>query len=325
MIRWLVRRALHLLIVVLGVYTALFLLLRLTGDPALLYVSEDAGPAQIQRVREQLGLADPLPVQYLRFLGRAMVGDFGLSLRHNQPALPLVLASLPATLELTGAALFLAALIGVPVGILSATRRNSVADHLCLVASLIGQCVPTFWLGIILILILTLDLGWLPSSGRGTLAHLLMPALTLGAYSIARVARLTRSSVLEVLNQDFVRTARSKGLAERVVILRHVLKNAAVTIVTILGLTDLHLAGRGGHHRNDLRLARCRPSPGPGGVRARLPDRPGYCLSHRRHGDGRHLGDRRAVRVARPAYHTCVDAALVAKAHRASGLMGSNA
>lgn len=243
MIRWLARRALHLLIVVLGVYTALFLLLRLTGDPALLYVSEDAGPVQIQRVREQLGLADPLPVQYLRFLGRAMVGDFGLSLRHNQPALPLVLASLPATLELTGAALFLAALIGVPVGILSATRRNSVADHLCLVASLIGQCVPTFWLGIILILILTLDLGWLPSSGRGTLAHLLMPALTLGAYSIARVARLTRSSVLEVLNQDFVRTARSKGLAERVVILRHVLKNAAVTIVTILGLTVSTLLG----------------------------------------------------------------------------------
>lgn len=243
MIRWLARRALHLLIVVLGVYTALFLLLRLTGDPALLYVSEDAGPAQIQRVREQLGLADPLPVQYVRFLGRAMVGDFGLSLRHNQPALPLVLASLPATLELTGAALFLAALIGVPVGILSATRRNSVADHLCLVASLIGQCVPTFWLGIILILILTLDLGWLPSSGRGTVAHLLMPALTLGAYSIARVARLTRSSVLEVLNQDFVRTARSKGLAERVVILRHVLKNAAVTIVTILGLTVSTLLG----------------------------------------------------------------------------------
>ena len=243
MIRWLARRALHLLIVVLGVYTALFLLLRLTGDPTLLYVSEDAGPAQIQRVREQLGLADPLPVQYLRFLGRAMVGDFGLSLRHNQPALPLVLASLPATLELTGAALFLAALIGVPVGILSATRRNSVADHLSLIASLIGQCVPTFWLGIILILILTLDLGWLPSSGRGTLAHLLMPALTLGAYSIARVARLTRSSVLEVLNQDFVRTARSKGLAERVVILRHVLKNAAITIVTILGLTVSTLLG----------------------------------------------------------------------------------
>ncbi len=243
MIRWLARRALHLLIVVLGVYTALFFLLRLTGDPALLYVSEDAGPAQIQRVREQLGLADPLPVQYVRFLGRAMVGDFGLSLRHNQPALPLVLASLPATLELTGAALFLAALIGVPVGILSATRRNSVADHLCLVASLIGQCVPTFWLGIILILILTLDLGWLPSSGRGTVAHLLMPALTLGAYSIARVARLARSSVLEVLNQDFVRTARAKGLAERVVILRHVLKNAAVTIVTILGLTVSTLLG----------------------------------------------------------------------------------
>jgi peptide/nickel transport system permease protein len=243
MIRWLARRALHLLIVVLGVYTALFLLLRLTGDPTLLYVSEDAGPAQIQRVREQLGLADPLPVQYLRFLGRAMVGDFGLSLRHNQPALPLVLASLPATLELTGAALFLAALIGVPVGVLSATRRNSMADHLSLVASLIGQCVPTFWLGITLILILSLDLGWVPSSGRGTLAHLLLPALTLGAYSIARVARLTRSSVLEVLNQDFVRTARSKGLAERAVILRHVLKNASITIVTILGLTVSTLLG----------------------------------------------------------------------------------
>jgi ABC-type dipeptide/oligopeptide/nickel transport system permease component len=243
MIRLLARRALHLVIVVVGVYTALFLLLRLTGDPALLYVSEDAGPAQIQRVREQLGLADPLPVQYVRFLGRAILGDFGLSLRYNQPALPLVLASLPATLELTGAALFLAALVGVPVGILSATRRNSVADHLSLVASLIGQCVPTFWLGIILILILALDLGLLPPSGRGTLAHVVMPALTLGAYSTARVARLTRSSLLDVLNQDFVRTAHSKGLAQRVVILRHVLKNAAIPIVTILGLTVSTLLG----------------------------------------------------------------------------------
>jgi peptide/nickel transport system permease protein len=243
MIRLLAQRTFHLLIVVLGVYTALFLLLRLTGDPALLYVSEDAGPAQIQRVREQLGLADPLPVQYVRFLGRAIVGDFGLSLRYNQPALPLVLAALPATLELTATALLLSGLVGVPVGILSATRRNSVADTLSLVASLIGQCVPTFWLGIILILVLALDLGVLPPAGRGTLAHVVMPALTLGAYSTARVARLTRSSVLEVLNQDFVRTAHAKGLARRVVILRHVLKNAAIPIVTILGLSVSTLLG----------------------------------------------------------------------------------
>jgi peptide/nickel transport system permease protein len=243
MVRLLTRRIVHVLIVVLGVYTALFLLLRLTGDPALLYVSEDAGPAQIQRVREQLGLADPLPVQYLRFLGRAAVGDFGVSLRYNQPALPLVLAAVPATLELTAAALFLSVLVGVPVGILSATRRNSAADRLSLVASLIGQCVPTFWLGIILILVLALSLGVLPPSGRGTLAHVVMPALTLGAYSTARVARLTRSSVLEVLNQDFVRTAHAKGLAQRVVILRHVLKNAALPIVTILGLSVSTLLG----------------------------------------------------------------------------------
>jgi peptide/nickel transport system permease protein len=243
MVRLLARRTFHLLIVVLGVYTALFLLLRLTGDPALLYVSEDAGPAQIQRVREQLGLADPLPLQYVRFLGRAIVGDFGLSLRYNQPALPLVLAAVPATLELTAAAMLLSAVVGVPVGILSATRRNSVADRLSLVASLVGQCVPTFWLGIILILFLALDLGLLPPSGRGTLAHVVMPALTLGAYSTARVARLTRSSVLEVLNQDFVRTARAKGLAQRVVILRHVLKNAALPIVTILGLSVSTLLG----------------------------------------------------------------------------------
>ena len=243
MVRLLARGIVHMLIVVLGVYTALFLLLRLTGDPALLYVSEDAGPAQIQRVREQLGLADPLPVQYLRFLGRAAVGDFGVSLRYNQPALPLVLAAVPATLELTAAALFLSALVGVPVGILSATRRNSMADRLSLVASLIGQCLPTFWLGIILILVFALGLGVLPSSGRGTLAHVVMPALTLGAYSTARVARLTRSSVLEVLNQDFVRTAHAKGLAQRVVILRHVLKNAALPIVTILGLSVSTLLG----------------------------------------------------------------------------------
>src|SRR5437867_2727665 len=243
MVRLLARRIVHVLIVVLGVYTALFFLLRLTGDPALLYVSEDAGPAQIRRVREQLGLADPLPVQYVRFLGRAMVGDFGLSLRYNQPALPLVLASVPATLELTAAALLVTALIGVPVGIVSATRRNSVADHLSLAASLVGQCVTTFWLGILLILIFSLTLGVLPASGRGTLTHVLMPALTLGAYSAARVARLTRSSVLDVLGQEFVRTARSKGLAERAVILRHVLKNAAIPIVAILGLSVSTLLG----------------------------------------------------------------------------------
>ena len=243
MIRLATRRVLHLVIVVLGVYTALFLLLRLTGDPALLYVSEDAGPAQIARVREQLGLADPLPMQYMRFLGRALVGDFGLSLRYNQPALPLVLAAVPATLELTGAALLLSAVVGVPVGILSATRRNTAVDHVSLVVSLVGQCVPTFWLGILLILVLALGFGLLPASGRGTLAHVVMPALTLGAYSAARVARLTRSSVLEVLNQDFVRTARSKGLAERAVILRHALKNAAIPIVAILGLSVSTLLG----------------------------------------------------------------------------------
>ena len=172
-----------------------------------------------------------------------MVGDFGLSLRYNQPALPLVLASVPATLELTAAALLVTALIGVPVGIVSATRRNSVADHLSLAASLVGQCVPTFWLGILLILIFALTLGVLPASGRGTLTHVLMPALTLGAYSAARVARLTRSSVLDVLGQEFVRTARSKGLAERAVILRHVLKNAAIPIVAILGLSVSTLLG----------------------------------------------------------------------------------
>ncbi|HET9466698.1 MAG TPA: ABC transporter permease, partial [Gemmatimonadales bacterium] len=201
MIRWLVERAVHLLIVVLGVYTAVFFLLRLSGDPALLYVSEDAGPAEIQRVRTELGLADPVPVQYVRFLGRAVGGDFGLSLRHNQPALPLVLAAVPPTLELTFAALVAAAVVGVPAGVVSAARRNSLGDRLCSLAALVGQCVPTFWLGIILILILAIDLKLLPPSGRGTPAHLLMPALTLGAFSIARVARLTRSSMLEVLNQ----------------------------------------------------------------------------------------------------------------------------
>lgn len=241
--RLLMRRLLHLLLVVLGVYTAAFLLLRLSGDPALLYVAEDAAPAKIQQVREQLGLADPLVVQYVRFLGRALMGDFGLSLRYNQPALPLVLAAVPATLQLAAAALLLAALVGVPAGMVSATRRNSVADHLCSTGALLGQCVPPFWLGILLILIFAVSLKLLPSSGSGTLAHLVMPAITLGAYSTARVARLTRSSVLEVLNQDFVRTARSKGLAERVVLTRHVLKNAAISIVTILGLSVSTLLG----------------------------------------------------------------------------------
>ena len=243
MTRLLLPRAVHLVLVVLGVYTAIFFLLRLSGDPALLYVSEDAGPEEIQRVRTELGLADPLAVQYGRFLVRALGGDFGLSLRYNQPALPLVLAAVPPTLELTFAALLAAAVVGVPVGILSAARHNSLADRVFSVGALLGQCLPTFWLGIILVLVLAVDLKLLPPSGRGTPAHLIMPAVTLAAFSVARVARLTRSSMLEVLNQDFVRTARSKGLGERPVLVRHVLRNAAISIVTILGLSLSTLLG----------------------------------------------------------------------------------
>jgi ABC-type dipeptide/oligopeptide/nickel transport system permease component len=175
-------------------------------------------------------------VQYLTFIGNALRGDFGRSIHFREPAWSVVVRYLPATLELGLTSFGLAALIAVPIGMLSAIKRNSPVDQAAMGIALVGQSAPTFFLGIFLILTLSLGLGWFPTSGRGGWEHLVLPALTLGAFSMASIARLTRSAVLDVLRQDFVRTARAKGLPELAVVMKHTLKNAALPVVTITGL-----------------------------------------------------------------------------------------
>jgi ABC-type dipeptide/oligopeptide/nickel transport system permease component len=219
-----------------GVSTIVFIVMRLSGDPTVLLLPQEASREDVLRLRQDLGLDDPLLVQYGRFLGHAVTGNFGESLRHKEPAMHLVCDHLWATLELALAAFCIAALVAVPIGILAAVRANRVYDHLVMSLALIGQSAPTFWIGIMLILGFGLGLHWFPIGGRGTLRHLVMPALTLGAFAMASIARLTRSAMLDVIRLDYITTARSKGLSERRIIWRHAFKNAAIPVVTIMGL-----------------------------------------------------------------------------------------
>ncbi len=233
---FLLRRFLQSLIVLLGVSFVVFFILHLTGDPALVLLSPEATPEAVRRFREAMGFNDPFLVQYWRFLKGALQGDFGQSIRHGEPAFGLVVERLPATFELAGAGLALALVVAIPAGIVSAMRRNTVVDYVATVVALIGQAMPTFWLGIMLILLFSVRLQLLPSSGRGTLEHLILPAVTLGLFTTARITRLTRSGMLEVLGQDYIRTARAKGVSDPPVVWKHALKNAAIPIVTIVGI-----------------------------------------------------------------------------------------
>jgi peptide/nickel transport system permease protein len=233
---FLFRRLLQSLVVLFGVSFVVFAILHLTGDPALVLLPPDASPEDVRRFREMMGFNDPFFVQYGRFLKGALQGDFGQSVRHGEPAFGLVLERMPATFELAGAALALALCLAIPAGIVSAMRRNTALDYLATVVALFGQSLPTFWLGIMLILLFSVQFHLLPSSGRGTLEHLILPAVTLGLFTTARITRLTRSGMLEVLNQDYIRTARAKGVSDPPVVWKHALKNAAIPIVTIVGI-----------------------------------------------------------------------------------------
>jgi peptide/nickel transport system permease protein len=236
------RLALTLLTVFLAL-TFMFGVLHMAGDPVLLLVPVDSSAEHIERMRVEWGFADPLWVQYGRFLGRALAGDFGTSLKYNLPALQLVLERLPATALLTAVSILFAVVLGLPLGFLGAIREGRAADRLSNVGSVLGQSIPSFWLGLLLILVFSVTLGILPTGGMGSAAQLVMPGITLGLYSLGRVVKLTRSSVLDVLRADYIRTARAKGLRERVILYRHVLKNAAIPIVTIIGLQMSGLIG----------------------------------------------------------------------------------
>ncbi|HEX7125787.1 MAG TPA: ABC transporter permease [Thermodesulfobacteriota bacterium] len=237
------RRLLDALPVLVGSSVLVFLLVHLSGDPALLMLSPDTPPEQVAEFRRAYGLDRPLHVQYLRFVGGAIRGDLGESIRFRRPALDLVLEALPATLELAGASLVLVVGIGVPLGVLSAARAGTAMDAAVRGLVFVGQGTPPFWLGLMLIVVFAVKLRLLPSSGRGDLAQLVLPAVTLAAYFVAAVARLTRGGLVAALRSDYVRTARAKGLAPRRVLFGHALRNVLIPVVTMIGLQTGTLLG----------------------------------------------------------------------------------
>jgi peptide/nickel transport system permease protein len=234
--RYIVRRLAQALLVVVGVSLVVFFVIRLSGDPTFLLLSADATEADRARFAREQGFDRPIHVQYAVFVTRALRGDLGRSLRYGQPVLPLVLERLPATLELALAALVVSLVVAIPAGVISAVRRNTVYDNLTMLGALFGQSMPVFWLGIMLILVFAVRFELLPTSGRGGLDHLVLPALTLGLYSTARITRLVRAGMLDVIGQDYIRTAWAKGLPDRRVIFKHALRNTLIPVVTIVGL-----------------------------------------------------------------------------------------
>lgn len=265
--RYIIRRLLNLIPVILGITLLVFVFLHLIpGDPATVLAGERATPEQVEALRERLGLNQPLPVQYLAFLWSLIRLDFGTSILSGVPIAEEIRIRWPATFELSVAAMLISIILGVPAGVLAAVRKNSAMDRLTMIGSLVGVSMPVYWLGLLLIYLFAVNLRWLPPSGRisvdvgftfksitgfyvldallqldlkalkDVLQHLILPALTLSTIPLAILARIARSAMLEVLSQDYIRTARAKGLLERWVIFRHALKNALLPVVTIIGL-----------------------------------------------------------------------------------------
>jgi peptide/nickel transport system permease protein len=235
-IAYLIRRLAQTVFVLFGVSILSFGTLFLSGDPTMLMASETWNQQQIEDFRHQMGFDRPWLVQYLDFVSKAVHGDFGVSLRQQQPTISLVGERMPATLELAAAAMAIALCVGVPVGMAAATHKGTLWDNLLMLVGLVGQSLPVFWLGLLLIMVFAVGLGWFPVAGTGGPEHLVLPAVTLGLFSTAYLARMTRSSMLEVLGRDYVRTARAKGLKERAVIQVHALRNALIPLVTVVGL-----------------------------------------------------------------------------------------
>lgn len=231
------RRLLLLVPTVLGVLTLVFFLVHLIpGDPVELMLGETASRADLAQLRADLGLDRPLGEQYARFLGGLARGDLGRSFFYRKPVLAVIAGALPATALLAAAAMAVALLVAIPVGVFAAVNRDRPADRIAMLASLVGISMPNFWLGPMLIILFSFRLGWLPVSGREGAASLVLPAVTLGTALAAILSRMTRSSMLDVLGEDYLRTARAKGVRERVVIARHALRNALLPVVTIVGL-----------------------------------------------------------------------------------------
>lgn len=237
MFEYTIRRILVALPAILGVVVVVFLMVRLApGDPALLLAGEFADQETIERVRERFGLDRSMPEQFVAFVGNLAQGDLGRSTRTNRLVTDDLRTFFPNTLELALAGITVAFLIGIPAGVISAIRRNTWLDAVVTFVALLGVSMPVFWFGLLAILFFSVDLGWFPVAGRGTFSHLVLPAITLGVSSTAIITRMTRSSMLEVLDQDYVRTARAKGVLNRSLVVKHALRNALVPVITVAGL-----------------------------------------------------------------------------------------
>jgi peptide/nickel transport system permease protein len=233
---YLFQRLVQGVLVLLGVTTIVFALTFVAGDPASTLAPLDTTPAELEAFRHNMGLDRPVPIQYVDFLAHAVRGDFGMSYSSHEPAMGVVLERLPATLRLTGAAVLFALVIAVPLGLLAAMNHDRWIDSAARFFAFLGQSIPVFLLGMVLILVFAVGLRWLPSSGGESWKSLILPAISVGAFSAAVLARLLRSSLLEVLSQEYIRTAYAKGLRGRSVVVRHALRNAALPFVTMLGL-----------------------------------------------------------------------------------------
>lgn len=242
--KYIFKRVLLLIPVLLGVTFIVFTIMSFTpGDPVQMMLGESAQPEDMAALTAKMGLDDPFLVQYVRFVGNAIRGDFGRSYVTKREVFAEIFARFPNTLLLTAVAVAIAIAIGIPVGIISATKQYSLTDSLSMIAALLGVSMPNFWLGMMLILVFAVGLGWLPFAGFGNLKSLILPAITLGTGVAAIITRMTRSSMLEVIRQDYIRTARAKGVAERHVINKHALKNALIPVITVVGLQFGQLLG----------------------------------------------------------------------------------
>lgn len=245
MLKYIIKRIISLLPVIIGATLIVFLILSMSqGDPARMILGDEASPEQVEQLREEMGLNDPALVQYGRYMLNLVKGDMGVSYTTGGPVIKEIAARFPNTLLLALVAMTLSAALALPLGVIAALKQNSILDGVSMVISLIGVSMPGFWLGLLLIILFSLRLGWLPSFGADTVSSIILPALTIAVMSMASIARMTRASMLEVIRQDYIRTARSKGLPEQRVIRQHALRNALMPTVTAIGLqTGIQMAG----------------------------------------------------------------------------------
>lgn len=243
--RYILSRLVQCVLILFGVLCIVFFMLQVTGDPVALMVSRNTSPEQLKQLREEMGFNRPMIVQFADFAAHAVRGDFGMSIRHKQPAMKLILGRLPATVELATVALLMSMIMGITLGLLGGSNPGSIWDTIARGAGLIGQTIPNFWLALILIILFSVDLGWFPTFGRDTWYFLgirlptrsvILPAFSLGLFSMGQLVRFTRSAVMEIRNEDYVRTAYSKGLHDKRIYVKHILRNASIPLISIIGV-----------------------------------------------------------------------------------------